>query len=316
LTNKISTTTWFDFSAVCLESDRLRLVCVPELGAKIVSILDKTHGHEWLVPPMRPLQKTSYGAVFTDQDMSGWDEMMPTITACRWQDTDLPDHGELWSIPWRLEESGAGIGLSVDSPVLPYRLTRRILFAAPNRLEFIYHLKHTRDEIVMPYLWAAHPQFAADAQTRIILPPEVNRVVNVIEPDSRWGQAGKEYSWPLAVDIQGKELDLSRVGSADLHSCRKFYLPVSQPVGWAGLVQEDKGCELRLSWSTVELPYLGLWVDEGLVNSQPVAAPEPSNAYYDSLERAVNTHRVTWLQPHEERSWTLSLTVNDWRKKG
>jgi len=29
--------------------------------------------------------------------------MMPTIVACEYEGKTLPDHGEVWSIPWRLE---------------------------------------------------------------------------------------------------------------------------------------------------------------------------------------------------------------------
>ena len=81
----------------------LRAVIVPELGAKIVSLFDRRRQHEWLVPPMRTLKQTAYGDDFVSQDMSGWDEMMPTIVACDYQGARLPDHGEVWSIPWQVE---------------------------------------------------------------------------------------------------------------------------------------------------------------------------------------------------------------------
>lgn len=81
---KTSKTTWHNFDALALESDSMQVVIVPDLGAKIVSLYDKVHRREWLVPPIRQVQQPAYGAVFVDQDMSGWDEMMPTIVACEW----------------------------------------------------------------------------------------------------------------------------------------------------------------------------------------------------------------------------------------
>jgi len=303
---------WEGFQALALESERLRLVCIPELGAKIVSLLDKKHSQEWLVSPMRPLKKLFYGAEFTLQDMSGWDEMMPTITACTWNGLAMPDHGEVWSIPWQVKENGNMISLSVASPTLPYRLSRDLALTAPDRLEMRYRLEHTGGGLTLPYIWAAHPQFIADEHTRVILPGEVKKVLNVIENDPLWGEAGTFCTMPLSEGVDGKVYDLTRVRPVENHACRKFYLPPWQAVNWAGLRHERKGCELRLSWPAEEVPYLGLWFDEGAVNNRPVAAPEPSTGYYDSLERAFKNGRVAWLKPGEQKAWTMTVTLSDW----
>ena len=81
----ISPTVWHGLGAWALDTDVLRTIIVPELGAKIVSLFDKRNQLEWLVGPgERPFKKVPYGAAFTDQDMSGWDEMFPTIVACEY----------------------------------------------------------------------------------------------------------------------------------------------------------------------------------------------------------------------------------------
>jgi len=306
--NSISKTTWLDFPAICLESELLRVLIVPDLGAKIVSLFDKQHQHEWLVPPMRPVRQTVFGADFVSQDMSGWDEMMPTISACSWEGHPLPDHGEVWSIPWQLEPHDGGVTLSIESRVMPYRLKRSAVLATPGCLELRYTLIHT-GATAFPYLWAAHPQFAADPQTRIVLPAEVTRVVNVMAAHPDWGETGALHAWPRAVAADGQNLALDRVRPAQQNACRKFYVPPEQAVSTASLFQEEKGCELKLSWLAQDLPYLGLWVDEGVYNVNPVAALEPCSGYYDSLERAVQNGQVTLLQPGEEKNWTLEVML-------
>jgi galactose mutarotase-like enzyme len=309
----IMTTTWYGFPALMLESGEMRVIIVPDLGAKIVSIYDKAHRHEWLVPPMRPLKQTAYGADFVSQDMSGWDEMMPTIVSCTVQGVHLPDHGEVWSVPWQVESLVGEVSVSVESRLLPYRLKRSAVLSAPDCLELRYTLTHT-GAMAIHYLWAAHPQFAADAHTRIVLPAEVTQVLNVVAGDAIWGDAGKQHSWPAAQGADGQLVNLNRVRPAQQHACRKFYIPPEQTVSSASLVQEEPGCELRLTWSAVELPYLGLWVDEGVYNANPVAAPEPSTGYYDSLERAIDHGKVTILEPGEEKNWTLKVIVANWQK--
>lgn len=130
--------------AISLEGGGLRAVFVPDVGAKMVSLMDTEHDYEWLVDSGdRPLRPVEYGATFTDQDMSGWDEMFPTITQCRYPGdgrhagVSLPDHGEVWCLRWTATrtDSGASCAVSdggdsivfiVEGRALPYRLTRKV----------------------------------------------------------------------------------------------------------------------------------------------------------------------------------------------
>jgi galactose mutarotase-like enzyme len=305
---KLLKTTWHGFHALALESDAMRVVIVPDLGAKVVSLYDRTFQREWLVPPMRAVKQTVYGADFVSQDMSGWDEMLPTIVPCDWNGAHLPDHGEVWSIPWELESAEEAVVLSVAGVAMSYRFTRSATLIEPHCLELKYVLTNTEKK-AFPYLWAAHPQFAVDTNTRIVLPPEVMHVVNVIDPDPVWGKAGEVCDWPNATSREGGTWCLDRVGSIESHTCRKFYVPPEQPVSWAALVDEKLGCGLRLDWSPSAAPYLGLWVDEGMYNSVPVAALEPSNGYYDSLETAIRNQRIPELDPGNEQEWTMQIRL-------
>ena len=97
---RISKTVWHNFPACALENEALRVVIVPDLGAKIVSLYDKTHQREWLVPPIRPVRQTAYGDDFVSQDMCGWDEMMPTIWV----------HGHSASVPTTEEQPRSPFG--------------------------------------------------------------------------------------------------------------------------------------------------------------------------------------------------------------
>jgi galactose mutarotase-like enzyme len=307
--DEISADTWHRLAAIRLESERMRVVIVPDLGAKIVSLFDKDHNYEWLVPPIRPLKQTTYGADFVSQDMSGWDEMMPTITPCEVDGFHFPDHGEVWSIPWQVNRTADGISATVNGIARPYAFTRLATLKTPDILELTYHLRNT-GTAAMPYLWAAHPQFLAEESTRIVFPAEATQVINVVADDPVWGAVGASYPWPVAKGRDGQTWRLDRVRPVDRHACRKFYLPPDRPIGWAALVQEERGCQLRMSWSPAELPYLGLWVDEGTYNRLPVAAPEPSNGYYDGLEKAIANQRVTVLAPGEESRWRLRVQLS------
>lgn len=309
-----TSTTWLGQPALALETPAFRVVTVPGLGAKIVSLFDKTAGREWLLPPVeRPFQPVAYAASFVDQDMSGWDEMFPTIDACAYPDDGpyrgaaLPDHGEVWSLPWSIEASDNAISLTAWGRALPYRLTRTARMPDDRTLRLTYQAVNTGPE---PFdaLWAAHPQFAVDNATRIVLPPSVNRVVNV-HAGEEFPTVGHTCSWPHAETASGQVMALDRIGPASLRRCRKFYTSPDTSVGWAALQQGANGNWLRLSWDAADVPYLGIWIDEGVYNDAPTAALEPSTGYYDRVTLAQSNGRITRFLPGEPRRWHLNIEV-------
>jgi galactose mutarotase-like enzyme len=307
--------TWLGQAALALETPSLRLITVPGMGAKIVSLFDKRANREWLLPPInRRFEPAAYGASFVDQDMSGWDEMFPTINACAYpvegsyHGSLLPDHGEVWALSWQADESADDrVCLSTEGHALPYRLTRTVQALSDSKLRLAFQAINTGLEPFMA-LWAAHPQFIVNEDTRIVLPSSVHSVVNVL-PTEQWGEAGLEYDWPTAQARTGQQTALDRVGSAELRKCRKFYLAPDSSVSWAGLQQGEAGDWLRLSWDVSTVPYLGVWVDEGTYNAAPTVALEPSTGFYDSLSLAWENNRLMQLLPNAPYQWHLDIEM-------
>lgn len=311
----LSRTTWYGMSAWSLESSDLRVVTVPDMGAKIVSIFDKRAKHEWLLPPgNHSFKPVAYGSAFVDQDMSGWDEMFPTINACTYPapgpyaGVKLPDHGEVWALPWNVNQAGQDVlQMSVSGRVLPYRLSRSMTLTDSRTLRLDYEVVNTGDAPFAGF-WAAHPQFSVTSQTEIRLPAEVQQVMNVTDL-KEWAPPGQCYPWPAATDQQGKPRKLDRIAPPAEHRCRKFYTLPDQPVSWGDLHEMPTGPWLRLEWDAQQVPYLGLWVDEGMVNPVPTAALEPATGFYDSLELAMANRRVPLLVPHEKLKWHLNVQI-------
>lgn len=315
----VTASEWYSLPALALETDHLRLITVPVMGGKIVSIFDRDANREWLLPPKDGrLQPADYGASFVDQDMSGWDEMFPTIDACAYPvegayaGAHLPDHGEVWPLSWAHNAQTAdAIQLSVSGRALPYTLSRTIHATGGRALRLSYEVVNTGDE-PLAALWAAHPQFTADEATRIVLPDGVSHIINV-HPSDELPITGQICTWPETPTPDARPLPLNRIRPASAHKCRKFYLPPDQPVQWAGLQQGEAGAWLRLSWNPSEIPYLGVWVDEGTYNPLPTAALEPSTGYYDILTLAWQNQRVMTLPPGTPVRWSLDLELGDGR---
>lgn len=299
-------TLWNGIEALTIENDAVSCTVLPSPGGKIVSIFDRRRNREWLVPPMREVRESPYGSGFTDGCMCGWDEMLPTIDECEWNGICLPDHGELWGTAWETIPDDDAIILRAAGKQTGLILRRSICPADGNTLRFDYRLENSGDAPI-PWLWAAHPQFAADENVRIVLPEGTDRVINVLDDDPLLGKAGRVSGWPDGSPDAGIPLD--RIRSARHRSCRKYYIPPYSRIDHAALADEKTGSILQLRWDANLIPYCGIWIDEGCYHSHPVAAIEPASAYYDSLKRALDNGTAPFIEGKQTVSWQMRVSI-------
>lgn len=295
-------TSWYGMPSVELAAGDLRVVVVPELGGKIASL--RLAGREWLAQPDRELSPVSYGDSYRDADLSGWDELLPTIEACVLPSgVALPDHGEVWTQAWQVQwASERDLISEVSGRVLPYHLRRQISLVPPTTDEATgtiaaavrldYQIRVTGTSPV-PLLWAAHPQFVVSAKTRLTMPSHVDGVWQVSPRNAR-------LPWP--ADGQGV-LDGVETGEA----CR-LYLPTRVRAGWCCLEDPD-GSSLRLEWDPEVVPYLGIAIDNGRYSREPVVSILPTTGHYDSLERAERDGRVCLVSPARPLQFALTVRL-------
>jgi galactose mutarotase-like enzyme len=283
-----------------LASSEIDVIVLPRRGAKIASLRHLATGREWLEQPSGELgTRPEYGSAFTDADMFGWDEMLPTIIGGsypdgQYQGTPMPDHGEVWTLPWETRRDGDALVCRTEGRVLPYRLMRTMNVDG-SRLQLDYELAAI-GSVPLWLLWAAHPQFVVEARgTRVVLPPQVHEVTDVTP-----GRTPETIRWP-SPDAESV-LGLSEgVG-------RKLYLLPDAQVGTAALIDTD-GAWLRLTWDPTPVPYLGIWLDNVAYASHQVIALEPSTGYYDDLTLAVSNQRVPQILPGRSLGWSVEVRL-------
>lgn len=300
---------WHGYPAWKFENRALSLVIVPALGAKIASLIDKSTGHEWMAMPTRSIRPRQYGDDFGEHDLSGWDEMFPTIDVCV-SPLDaalmLPDHGEVWGLPWDImTRSEDSITLQVHGKAFDYTLTRKAIMKPTGvRLEYTATNHSERD---LPYLWAAHPLFNG-ADVRVVLPVSIKQVIAV--DHQRIPVLPMVLDWPVATLPDGTTQQLNLVGSVALKDARKVYVLLEQSIAAASLLNETARCTLNLSWDASAAPYLGVWIDEGTYTAEATVALEPASGYYDSLERAIAQKRVSIIPTGGSMSWWVEIRLD------
>jgi galactose mutarotase-like enzyme len=276
------------FEVLLLRSCEVELAVVPELGAKVVSLRNLNTGREWMYfPGEKPsLFKNEPGDDFARSPLVGWDECLPSISPCHWQGRSLPDHGEVWSAAWKLNEEAWKQGIietSVRLPVSPLLFCRRLELRG-GRLHVDYQLTNLGNR-TEEFIWAMHPLLALHEGDRLVLSPEIR------------GHLG-QHSW---IDT----LDFCR----NVISCAKVFAgPLKQ--GNVAVYNPMTGDKLSVGWDASDCDTLGLWLTRGGWHGHHHLALEPANGAPDSLAvAATEWKRCCYLEPHSQRSWSVQITV-------
>ena len=143
----------------------------------------------------------------------------------------------------------------------------------------------------------------------MVLPARICEVCNTLPAEWGWGEPEKRYNWPSATGMDGNPVRIDRIGPPRLRKARKFFtLPGARP-NWTALVRHTEQDWLRMEWDADQVPYFGLWIDEGALNHVSVAAPEPTTGFYDSLALAWEKKEVTVIEAGAVQTWTLKILL-------
>jgi hypothetical protein len=104
-----------ELKTVILENERIRAVILPELGTKLWQITYKPAGRDLLWHhPRIPPRIVPLHSVYDDVFFGGWDELYPNDMPEPLGGEPLPDHGEIWALPWEFELLRSGTVSSIE----------------------------------------------------------------------------------------------------------------------------------------------------------------------------------------------------------
>ena len=314
---KVSVGSHQGFTQITLDNGVTRVVVVPELGGKIISLVRVASGREYLIslPIGTDFRKASFGGIFVDYNNVGFDECIPTIAACTYPHgsfagVQLPDHGDVWSLSWQHEVCGTSLLLSVEGRSLPYIFSKRISLEGYS-LKIEYDL-HSKSVAAFDYLWSAHPLLNTEPGATIFLPLDSGSLLIDSSKGGRLGSKGESCTWPVATQKDGKTDDL-RVMKSRGDASDKLYTP-RLGKGYCGLYYPSSNESIVFNFDVTTVPYVGMWICHG--GSGPfnpkepyTIAIEPCNGRPDSLLEAMASGENATLLARQRKQWGLRLEL-------
>ena len=310
MTVRISTDWSFHgFRAVILENAALRIVLLPELGAKIWSIVDKRADREvlWHHPRVPP-RPVAYGAAYDDWFCGGWDELFPNDAPTSVAGDAYPDHGEWWSMPfaWRVDGDAhrAEVVVWRAGVVTATRVERRIVLEADATQLRIAMTLWNDGPAPLDFLWKLHPALAIHADSRIDLPA---RTV-LTDPGFRDRLAVERFQWPFASDHRGAPVDLRQVPPSSAATC-DFYYAVELNAGWCALTDTRARAGFALAFDPAVFRSVWVFGAYGGWRGLYTTILEPCTGYPYRLEDAIAGGTASRLAPGTALSTEICAVV-------
>ncbi|WP_123040420.1 DUF4432 family protein [Cohnella candidum] len=304
--------TYRGIRTVMLENEWLKVVLMPELGAKIWQITYKPRGREllWNHPRIKP-RPLPFHSVYDDQFFGGWDELFPNDMPETIGEEAYPDHGEIWTLPWEfaVEKSGPGeavVRLWTETPISHCRVEKTVaLRAGEAKLRFRHRIENNGGKD-MPFLWKLHAAMEVDGQTRIDLPDAKVYVEEFGAP--RIGKTGISYDWPYAADEEGNLHDMRRALPAS-SGAAEFQYAIGTAEGWCAITHTQDKIGFALSYDRQRLPNCWLFASYGGWRGLNTVVLEPCTGFPVGVGEGVRqgTHQV--LRPGEPFECEVVATV-------
>lgn len=341
-----------------MQNATLCLIVIPKLGGKIVSLRSGENAQtEWLWKnPTLPYQTAALDDSYTERhDTGGIDECFPSVDACQLPNNaavfagqELPDHGELYGRPWRVERQAidgngcAILSLSRRCSTLPCVFHRTLKVHPGNGgVELQYQLKNLGPE-ALPFSWCLHPAFAIAPGMKLHL-PENHRLRCSYASTQAPLQTGDTLVWPYTAS----DWDLSRIPArssetdfaAKLLSATNLQevarkgepvmvgleRPANKKKGGEKKGREEQGELLFFEWQPEQTPHIALWLNYGGWAPEGKApyfnlVLEPAIGNVDSLaelfeaaeknsQTPLSQTQIPQVAPGETRRWSLTLRV-------
>ena len=242
---KVYDSNYKDQPCITIESDSVKSQFLPHIGAKMVSLIDKKTGMEFM--QQRNSEKylvQPYDGNYLAGECSGFDDMFPTIDECHcedypWKGTRVPDHGEVWALEWKYEVDSEQIYMHTYGVRFPYKMEKWIRFTTDKILRIIYKLTNL-SSFNMDFIWAAHMMLNIEEGAKVFVPDGLERAVCTFSKSGIIGNYGDEFSWPDVKTKTGEIYKADLIRSRKTNDTQKYYFKEKLTDGWCAVKYPGK----------------------------------------------------------------------------
>jgi len=275
---------------VRLESDALGADVAPGVGGRVVSLVDKSSGHEflWRNRTLR-LERLNPGSEYDPNFYGGIDELLPNDIVEEIDDVSCADHGELWTMPLDSCSDGVRLKLEGTLPCCGLRYEREMSLRAEGPfLDLAYRISNPTAR-PRRFLWKLHAAMAVEAGDVIECPASRAQVV-----DANYSRfyTLSPFAWP---HIEGRSANVI----PPVDGTMDFFYLFDLREGRMAWRRPSADLEFAYHFDTRVVPYAWLLASDGGVLGHYTAILEPCTTMPLSVNEAALKKQCSILQPSE-----------------
>lgn len=283
---------------VRLESDCLRVDVAPGVGGRVVSLIDKASGHEFLWRNRTlSFQRLPAGSEYDPNFFGGIDELLPNDLPEVINGVKCPDHGELWTtaLDWQCE--GDRLRLRGTLPLFGLRYEREMALRADGPwLDCIYRISNPTAQ-PRHFLWKLHAALNVAPGDLVDCPARKAQVV-----DLAWSRYHTlaPFDWPR-IEGQDAHMIPAPDGTVDF-----FYL-FELAEGRMAWRRPSDGLTFAYQFDLKVFPYAWMFASYGGFNGHYTVILEPCTAMPLSVKEAAARSQCSFLKPGETLETRVSI---------
>lgn len=283
---------------VLLENDLARAVVAPGIGGRVVSLVHRPSGREFLWRNSGlELERCAPGSEYDPNFYGGMDELLPCDIPETIDGIEYPDHGELWTLPLDREITGERLLMAGRLPRSGLTYSRTVMLEG-NRLVSDYSIGNPNDEARV-FLWKLHGALAVRPGDRVVCPAATARVA-----DPQWSRrrSTEPFAWPFADGV-----DFSLVPPADGATDFLYLSDLSE--GRMALHATD-GARIECDFDLAVFPCAWYFASHGGLDGAVTAILEPCTTMPISVNEAAGGDVCARLEPGDRIETTVSWSVD------
>jgi hypothetical protein len=283
---------------VRLESAYLRADIAPTIGGRVISLVHKQSGHEflWRNQNLR-LSQLAPGSEYDPNFYGGIDELLPNDIPETINGIPCPDHGELWTTPLKWSLTDAKLRLAGTLLLFGLRYEREMSLRPDEPiLDLNYRITNLTSQ-TRQFLWKLHAALAISEGDVVECPARQGQVV-----DPAWSRfrTVTPFVWP-EIEEQKANVMPEKDGTVDF-----FYL-FDLEAGEMGLRSLGQNLEFTYRFDKAVFPYSWLFASYGGFNGHYTAVLEPCTCMPLSVNQAAPLNRCSNLAPNQVLETSVSI---------